>query len=87
MRFDLVDSEFRSLIRNILERVIGLNLKKKYSKIITILEKIAIRIVSSILAIEIYKQLNKSKYFNLSEQAVSYSGIVIFLAFLFIESK
>lgn len=76
----LIDGEVRSLIRNSLERVIGLKFKKYDSKYKTILLKIVIRIVSSLIAIQVYNLIKDSQEIK---TLTSYSGILIFLLFLF----
>ena len=76
----LIDGEVRSLIRNSLERVIGLKFKKYDSKYKTILLKIVIRIVSSLIAIQVYNSIKDSQEIK---TLTSYSGILIFLLFLF----
>ena len=74
----LIDGEFRSLIRNSLERFIGTKLPKQESKEKKILIKLATRVVSSLIAIQLYKLLqNNSDIKNY----VSYSLVFVFILF------
>ena len=50
----LLDGEFRSLIRNSLERIISTRFKKDNNKYKEILKKLSIRVVSSLIAIQIF---------------------------------
>jgi hypothetical protein len=51
----LIDGEFRSLIRSFCERSIGSIVNKPENKKLDVLNKIAIRAVASLIAIQIYK--------------------------------
>ena len=75
----LIDGEFRSLIRNSLERVIGLNFKKQEDKK-EILKKLSIRVVSSLLAIQLYGFLKDKPFVK---EYTSYGMIALFLYFMF----
>ena len=76
----LIDGEFRSLIRNSLERVIGLNFKKQEDKKKEILKKLCIRVVSSLIAIQLYGFLKDKPFVK---EYTSYGMIAIFLYFMF----
>lgn len=80
----LVDSEFRSLIRNALERMIGNNFSKKENKHMELLLKLSIRVISSILAIKIF---NNIKTITNVTEYTSYIMIAIFVYFSFMEFK
>ena len=75
----LIDGEFRSLMRSSIEKFIGLNLKKRENKYINVLVKISIRVVSSLIAIQLYQYAQNipdlKKY-------VSYACVIMFLYFL-----
>lgn len=75
----LIDGEFRSLMRNSLERVIGLNMKKRKNKYINILSKISIRVISSLIAIQLYQYSQKIPTLK---KYVSYAFVMLFLYFL-----
>ena len=75
----LIDGEFRSLMRNSLERVIGLNMKKRENKYINILSKISIRVISSLIAIQLYQYSQKIPTLK---KYVSYAFVMLFLYFL-----
>ena len=53
----LIEGEFRSLIRNSLERIISSKFKKKYDKKIEILLKISIRAISSVIALYLFEYI------------------------------
>lgn len=82
MNLILIDSEFRSLIRSTLEKVIGSKFNKKYSKTMGIILKLSIRVVSSLIAIQLYKELQKYEYIK---QIASYLGVFGFILFLISE--
>ena len=74
----MIEGEFRSLIRNALERVIGSNFKKQSDKNQQILLKLATRVIASLLAVFIYSNIKDVK--NVKEYG-SYIMIGIFLYF------
>ena len=74
--FVIIEGEFRSLIRNFFEKIIGLNFKKKYNKKQEILLKLSIRVISSLLAIYIF---NNVKNIQNIKEYVSYIMIGVFL--------
>lgn len=76
--FVIIEGEFRSLIRNFFEKIIGLNFKKKDNKKQEILLKLSIRVISSLLAIYIF---NNVKNIQNIKEYVSYIMIGIFLYF------
>lgn len=57
MEFILIEGEFRSLIRNAFERIIGDRIPKKENSNLDIINKLAIRVISSLIGIYIYNQL------------------------------
>jgi hypothetical protein len=73
----LVDGEFRSFIRNGLERIIGANVIKKENKYVEALNKLSIRVLSSLLAIYLF-----SKIINIPnvKEYVTYFFIILFVA-------
>lgn len=76
--FVIIEGEFRSLIRNCLEKVIGLNFKKKDNKIEEIALKLSIRVISSLIAIYIF---NNVKNIPKIRDYVSIIMIAVFLYF------
>lgn len=77
--FVLIESEFRSLIRTIFENVIFLFFEKKESKIIEIILKLSIRVISSLITIYIFKFIQKNAKVRIF---VSYILLLIFIYFL-----
>lgn len=77
----LLDGEFRSLIRNALERVIGARFKKDEDVNKEILKKLSIRVVSSLIAIQLFSLIQK----NIPDvkKYVSFIMIIIFLNLLY----
>ena len=73
----LLDGEFRSLIRNSLERIISTRFKKDDDKYKEILKKLSIRVVSSLIAIQLFLFIQN----NISDMKkyVSFIMIIIFL--------
>ena len=76
----LLDGEFRSLIRNSLERIISTRFKKNDNKYKEILKKLSIRVVSSLIAIQLFLFIQN----NISDMKkyVSFIMIIIFLNLL-----
>jgi len=74
----LIDGEFRSLIRNTLERFIGKKFKKKEKKHMAILRKLSIRVISSLIAIQLYGILKKTPVIK---EYTSYIMIALFVYF------
>ena len=77
----LIDGEFRSFIRNFMERMIGNKLKKKYKNPYKeIIKKLAIRTVASLIAIRCYRYV----MFNYPEieQYVSWTMVAVFIYFV-----
>ena len=74
--FVIIEGEFRSLIRNFFEKIIGLNFKKKDNKKQEILLKLSIRVISSLLAIYFF---NNVKNIQNIKEYVSYIMIGVFL--------
>ena len=75
----LINGEFRSLIRNTLERLIGDKMKKPESKEKQILMKLAIRVVSSLIAIQLFRYLQQ---FPQIKKYTSLAMVVVFVLFL-----
>ena len=73
----LLDGEFRSLIRNSLERIISTRFKKDDNKYKEILKKLSMRVVSSLIAIQLFLFIQN----NISDMKkyVSFIMIIIFL--------
>tara|TARA_Y100000588_G_C13532614_1_gene618469 strand:- start:140 stop:415 length:276 start_codon:yes stop_codon:yes gene_type:complete len=80
----LIEGELRSLIRNTLERFIGTKFKKKRKKTIEIFIKVSIRVVSSLIAIQIF---NKVKNITNFRKYSSFLFIGLFLYFFIDEMK
>ena len=76
----LLDGEFRSLIRNSLERIISTRFKKDDNKYKEILKKLSIRVVSSLIALQLFLFIQN----NISDMKkyVSFIMIIIFLNLL-----
>lgn len=53
--FVLIDGEIRSLIRNSLEKLLGYKLTPKKNKVKELIFKITIRVISSLIAIQLFK--------------------------------
>ena len=56
----LVEGEFRSLIRNTLERIIGKNFKKERTSNMKLLLKVSTRVVSSLIAIQVFNMIKSN---------------------------
>lgn len=77
----LLDGEFRSLIRNALERIIGSKFKKDEDVNKEILKKLSIRVVSSLIAIQLFSFIQKN--IPDAKKYVSFIMIIIFLNLLY----
>mgnify|MGYP001191242842 CR=1 FL=1 len=75
----LIDGEFRSLIRNTLEKLIGSKLKKQPNKYREMLRKLSVRVVSSLIAIQLYGYLKDIKP---TKEIVSFLLVGAFLYFV-----
>ena len=76
----LLNEEFgKSLLRSSIERFIGLKVKKNKNKYLDILSKISIRVVSSLLVIQLYAYLPE---FPTIRKYSSYFFITLFIYFL-----
>ena len=82
--FTLINSEFRALIRNFCERIIGENFKKKDNKYLQILLKLAIRVISSLIAIKIFSIVKETIEVR---EYTSYILVIIFIYFVYDEYK
>ena len=79
----LIGGEFRSLIRNSLERFIGIKTKRKIqNKYLKIGYKLSIRVISSLIAVYIYNYNKNNNSESLLKEYVS--CIVIALFFMII---
>jgi hypothetical protein len=76
----LLDGEFRSLIRNSLERLISTRFKKDDNKYKEILKKLSIRVVSSLIAIQLFLLIQT--YISDMKKYVSIIMFIIFLNLL-----
>ena len=56
----LVAGEYRSLIRNTLERIIGKNFKKERTSNMKLLLKVSTRVVSSLIAIQVFNMVKSN---------------------------
>ena len=74
----LIDGELRSLLRNTFERIIGKKFKKKYNNYLDIVIKLAIRVVSSLIAVQLFKNVKTLPNIN---RNISYIMIVAFFFF------
>jgi hypothetical protein len=75
----LIDGEFRSLLRSAFEKIIGSQLKKRKNKYEEILKRITIRVVSSLIAIQVFIKVKDTP---MIKNVTSYAMIVIFLYFV-----
>ncbi len=76
----LLDGEFRSLIRNSLERLISTRFKKDDNKYKEIIKKLSIRVVSSLIAIQLFLLIQT--YISDMKKYVSIIMFIIFLNLL-----
>ena len=76
----LLDGEFRSLIRNSLERLISTRFKKDDNKYKEILKKLSIRVVSSLIAIQLFLLIQT--YISDLKKYISIIMLIIFLNLL-----
>jgi hypothetical protein len=81
----LLDGEFRSLIRNTFERIIGNRFKKEEDPMKEIAKKLSIRVVSSLLAVQLYYYLQTSS--PEMKTYVSFGMIAVFIYFILEENK
>lgn len=80
----LIEGELRSLIRNSLEKIIGTRFKKRQSKHIEILLKLSIRVVSSLIAIQIFKMIKDN---TMIREYTSYILAAVFIIFFIQEHQ
>jgi len=78
----LIQGELRSLIRNGLERIIGTNFKKKKTNL-NILLKLSIRVVSSLIAVQLFIYTKDNEDIR---KYTSYIFVVMFILF-FLQEK
>jgi|TARA_Y200000002_G_C22545711_1_gene605980 hypothetical protein len=76
----LIDGEFRSLIRNTIERLIGSNFKKDDDFNKEMIKKLSIRVVSSLITIQLFLLIQK--YLPDMKKYVSIIMTIIFLNLL-----
>ena len=72
----LIDGEIRSLIRNSLERFIGLKVGSKKDKVKNILLKLSTRVIASLIAIQIFGYLKSN---DMIKQYGSYLMVALFV--------
>ena len=81
----LLDGEFRSLLRNTFEKLIGNKFEKDEDPMREIAKKLSIRVISSLIAVQLYTYLQSA-----SPQAkiyVSFIMIAVFIYFLLDQNK
>tara|TARA_B100002019_G_C21228638_1_gene578790 strand:+ start:576 stop:857 length:282 start_codon:yes stop_codon:yes gene_type:complete len=78
----LIDGEFRSLIRNTFERLIGNRFTKDEDPMKEIIKKLSIRVVSSLIAIQLYSYLQ-----SLSPEIKIYTSYAMIIAFIYFVMK
>jgi hypothetical protein len=76
----LIDGEFRSLIRSTIERIIGIKFKKEEDLRKEIIKKLSIRVVSSLITIQLFLLIQK--YIPDMKKYVSFIMIIIFINLL-----
>tara|TARA_B100001093_G_C26792565_1_gene999639 strand:+ start:960 stop:1241 length:282 start_codon:yes stop_codon:yes gene_type:complete len=81
----LVEGEFRSLIRNTFERLIGNRFDKQDDPMKETLKKLSIRAVSSLLAIQLYSYIQRTS--PELRIYVSYAMVIAFIYFIMKQSK
>ena len=81
---ELIEGEIYPLLRAVLQRFIGLKFKKQNNNTIEILLKTSIRVISSLIAIQIFNQV---KLFTNYRKYTSYVMIIVFLYFLIEENR
>lgn len=62
--FILVESEFRSLIRYLLQLIIGGQVPEKKNKLMNVLSKVSVRAVSSLIAVWFYGLIQQNVNFR-----------------------
>ena len=86
----LIEGEFRSLIRNSLERFIGVNMKNKEKmlkrKEYKIALKLATRVISSLIAIFIFNFIKNNGFENKLREYVTYVMVAIFFYILTLQN-
>ena len=79
----LIEGEFRSLMRNALERFIGKKMKRKVdNKYVKMAYKLSIRVISSLIAIYIFNMMKENKSIGEIKEYASYLFIAIFFYIL-----
>ena len=81
----LLDGEFRSLLRNTFEKIIGNRFKKNEDPMKEIAKKLSIRVVSSLIAVYLYSYLQSSS--PDMKTYVSFGMIAVFIYFIMEENK
>ncbi len=76
--FILVDGEFRSLIRNSLEKIISYKLPQQKTKEKEILFQIATRCIASLIVIQLYNVIKKN------EDIKKYASYILIFAFFYL---
>lgn len=78
----LLDGEFRSWLRSFFEKAIGTQFKKRKDKYEEVVKKVAIRVISSLIAVQLFTMAKKTP---IIKNVTSYAMIVIFLYFVMTE--
>lgn len=76
----LIDAEFRSLTRNLVNRILYLYTKRKKSAILDVFNQTFIRCIASIIGVYIFNNISKIKYFKI---IISIVLTLLFLLFNF----
>lgn len=74
----LINGELRSLLRNMFERLIGSQVKKKENKYLDIVNKLTIRVIGSLLAIYLFRKLGEARRIDDLKKYVPIVAIVLF---------
>ena len=80
----LVESELRGLMRNALERIVAVYLGKRSNKTRQLLLQLATRIVASVVAVSMFRHVNKIKHIHTTLTLV---GVAVVLTEAFLTHK
>lgn len=81
----LLDGEFRSLLRNTFEKLIGNKFEKDEDPMREIAKKLSIRVISSLIAVQLYTYLQSAS--PQMKTYVSFTMIAVFIYFLLDQNK
>jgi len=76
----LIEDEFRSSLRNSFEKLLYYYFEKKLNKKQTLLFKISIRAISSLIAVYLVSLLSKTQFKNLT---INYTSILLISIFIY----